>query len=482
MTHVEVAPDSVEEALSRCEQQMRAIFDGSFDAMLLLDDRRRCVDANPSACKLLGLALQKLTGREWSVLIDGIDHDATWHLLEQQGTAAGDARISAPGGGLRHVEFTARGKILPDRHLLVFRDLTDRETLEAQFRQAQKMEAVGRLAGGVAHDFNNMLTGIRGYTELLLKRMKKDDPLRDYVAQIQEAGDRAAMTTQQLLAFSRRQVLQPKVLVINAVVNEMVKLMRRLIGEDIVLEMDLAPDLAPTRADPGQLGQILLNLAVNARDAMPDGGKLTVRTANANFGDSANLSWGAYVLLEVADTGCGMNEEVQAHIFEPFFTTKEQDKGTGLGLATVYGIVNQSGGFIDVASKPGAGSSFRIYLPRVDEKDEDHAGAKGANHARGSVLLLVENESLRELLQVFLTREGFTVATNATSSPALLVGDSASLRQHISRAGVPAAPIIDVSEFLEKAPGAAGAALVTEKNAIRLIELGRKIRAARPKA
>jgi signal transduction histidine kinase len=254
--------------------------------------------------------------------------------------------------------------------------LTERYLLEERLRQAQKLEAVGRLAGGIAHDFNNLLTVITGYTDLLLDGPQNAEASKEFLRQINLGGRRAAALTQQILAFSRKQVLVPRVLSLNSVVRDLFDLVRPLIGEEIELVTETDPDLGAVKADPTQLGQVLLNLAVNARDAMPRGGTLTVATANAerdgpSAGGDPDLRPGRYAVLSVADTGCGMSEEVLAHVFEPYFTTKEVGKGAGLGLASVYGIVKQSGGHVEVSSRVGAGTTFRVYLPLVEGPQAD---------------------------------------------------------------------------------------------------------------
>ncbi len=297
-------------------------------------------------------------------------------------------------------------------------DITERRALEAQLRQAMKMEAVGRLAGGVAHDFNNLLTVISGYTELLLESAGPKETLsRERTEQIRAAAQRAASLTRQLLAFSRQQVLLPRKLNLNDVVIDLNKMLRRMIGEDIEVKTILAENLGLAEVDPSQIEQVLMNLAVNARDAMPHGGLLTLETANVRLDDDYKSQHnyvvpGDYVRLTVSDTGLGMSAEVRARIFEPFFTTKEAGKGTGLGLSTVYGIVKQSGGYIEVYSEPGRGTSFKIHFPRVAHS-EDESGRKthspADTHGSETILLVEDNEQLRELAVRILTSRGYRV-------------------------------------------------------------------------
>jgi PAS domain S-box-containing protein len=320
-----------------------------------------------------------------------------------------------------------------------FRDITERKQLEDQLRQSQKMEAIGQLAGGVAHDFNNLLTAINGYSDLALQRIDDAHPLRGYLDEIKKAGDRAANLTRQLLAFGRKQMLQPIVLNLNNVVGDMNKMFRRLIGEDINLAARLDPELKQIKADPGQIEQVLVNLVVNARDAMPQGGALTIETANFEI-DREYVSRhvgaqpGNYVMLAISDTGTGMDEATRARIFEPFFTTKEKGKGTGLGLSTVYGIVKQSGGYIWVDSEPGQGTSFRIYLPQMESAIES-VGSKSreATAPPGSetIMLVEDDDVVRCLARKVLEQAGYQVLDASGGEEAFRISRSHSAPIHL---------------------------------------------------
>lgn len=297
-------------------------------------------------------------------------------------------------------------------------DITDRKSLEEQFRQAQKMEAIGRLAGGVAHDFNNLLTAIIGYSQILISRFDDDDRARSELEEIEKAGKRAAALTSQLLAFSRKQTMQPKMLNLNSIVLDFQKILKRVIGEDVEIEVSLEPDLPHVKADPGHMEQLIMNLAVNARDAMPHGGTLSITTSSqilekGYLQENFEVQPGPYVVLTVSDEGSGMDEETKSRIFEPFFTTKEAGKGTGLGLSTVYGIIKQAGGHIRVESALGEGSTFRVFLPQFEEVVEAAAPEEQRRNpiARGSesILLVEDDPSVRNLASQVLRDHGYQV-------------------------------------------------------------------------
>jgi len=310
-----------------------------------------------------------------------------------------------------------------------FMDITERRRLEDQLTRAQKMEAIGILAGGIAHDFNNLLTALMGYGELMKMDLDKKDPHYYYTDEIMKIASRGSNLTQQLLAFSRRQILQPRVISINNLVGNMERLLRRLIGEDIELVTKIDPDLGAVRADKGQIEQIIMNLAINARDAMPNGGKLIIETDDVFLDETyeqrhVEVKPGPYVMLAVSDNGLGMDATIQSHIFEPFFTTKKMGQGTGLGLATVYGIVRQSGGYIWVYSEPGQETSFKIYLPRVEEpleSDEPKPVIVTDLKGRETVLLVEDDHALREVISRGLKKFGYKILEAANGGEALLI-------------------------------------------------------------
>ncbi len=327
--------------------------------------------------------------------------------------------------------------------LSVLQDVTERNRLEEQLRQSAKMEAVGMLAGGIAHDFNNLLTIINGYSQILLNAIPETDPNHTAVEQIMKAGERAAGLTRQLLSHSRRQVLQPKLLNLNRLLTGMEAMLRRLIGEDIELRFAPGPEIGQVKADPGQVEQVIMNLAVNARDAMPRGGMLTIETRNVELSElSASTQFpakpGKYVALVVVDDGSGMDAETRAHLFEPFFTTKTQGQGTGLGMATVLGIVKQSGGAIEVASEPGKGTSVKVYLPRVDQPAAPETETVWNKSVGGSetILLVEDEEQVRHLVRDTLRREGYQVLDAPSPAEARRIAEAHPGRIHLLIADV----------------------------------------------
>ncbi len=340
---------------------------------------------------------------------------------------------------------TSSGGVLGVGALML--EVSERKNLEEQFRQAQKMEAVGRLAGGIAHDFNNLLTVMSSCSELLLLDLGKEDRRRIDVEEIRRAAQRAAGLTRQLLAFSRKQFLQPTMLDLNAIVTEMERMLRRVLGEDVAMDAELEPELGFVRADHGQVEQVLMNLVVNARDAMPRGGRILLRTRNVAQGDAEPL-----VALEVIDEGVGIDRDAMPHIFEPFYTTKEQGKGTGLGLSTVYGIVKQSGGEVEVDTTLGSGTTFRILFPRYREADTTRRASPAGVIARrrGTILLVEDEDAVRNLAMRILRRDGYTVyvASNAAEAETVFASDGAEISLLISDLVLPGLSGIDLAKRL----------------------------------
>jgi two-component system, cell cycle sensor histidine kinase and response regulator CckA len=363
----------------RAEMGMRNLItaiEQSAETIVITDLEGRIQYCNPAFEKITGYSKEEAIGQNPRILKSGL-HSAEfygqlWATIKKGEVWTGHLTNKKKDGSVYEEDATispirdASGQV--SGFVAVKRDVTERLQLESQLRQAQKLESIGRLAGGVAHDFNNLLTVINGYAEVLLADLDRTDPLWSSIDEIRKAGDRAAGLTKQLLAFSRKQIIEPKALDLNSTIRESERMLQRLIGEDIVLAAELDPLLGPVMADPEQVHQVIMNLVVNARDAMPDGGRLEIGTANfevtsADASIHEDAKPGRYVVMSVTDSGAGMDEQTRQHIFEPFFTTKAGDKGTGLGLSTVYGIMRQSGGWIDVASKVGAGTSFKLYFP-----------------------------------------------------------------------------------------------------------------------
>jgi PAS domain S-box-containing protein len=400
--------------------------ENSNEMICMGDSTGRAVFANQALLEASGFREEEILGKAFHETLLSVDNPAT---------LADEIRASIIGEGKWSGECLQRCKegpdlsvflsigMMKDRHGRVTgsygisQDITARKRIEQQLRQAQKMEAVGQLAGGIAHDFSNLLMVILGYAGLVIESVDAGGDLQRKVKEISKAANRAASLTRQLLAFSRQQVLEARVLNMNDVVEDIRKMLGRLINEDIALTIDLDPELGRMKADQGQIEQVIVNLAVNARDAMPKGGTLTIKTANVELSESSArrhepMPPGSYIGLTVSDTGTGMDAKTRSHVFEPFFTTKERGKGTGLGLATVYGVVKQSGGFIWLTSELGQGATFEILFPRVSEPVEGNA--KDADQilpARGSetILLVEDDEALRELILSSLTEAGYTV-------------------------------------------------------------------------
>lgn len=424
-----------EKALQRSEAEYRSLVEGAKYAIYWVGEDGCLLSVNPAMVKMLGYdsaeEVLRLNTREDIYRDPSVrEHLRTEHA---EGLDGVEVEWKRKDGSPLFVRLNGRAVRNKSRAIEYFEviaeNITERRALEKQLLQAQKMEAVGQLAGGIAHDFNNLLTVITGYSEMSLAALKESDPVYANISETKKAAERAADLTRQLLAFSRKQVLRPKVLDLNAVVSDLKRIVERVLGEHIDLSMMLDSSLASIKADPSQLEQVLMNLVVNARDAMPAGGSLTIETANAEL-DSAYVRKhigarsGRFVMLAVTDTGCGMDETTKSQIFEPFFTTKEQGKGTGLGLSTVYGIVKQSGGYIWVYSEPGRGTAFKIYFPCAAEnadRSQETIPAKESLGGNETILLVEDDEMVRNLAFRALQKLGYFVLEAANGAEATLI-------------------------------------------------------------
>ena len=420
-------------ALRASEEQYRALFENTPYPMWVFDlETHRLLAVNGAAIAHYGYRREEFLTLKIEDLRPPEDIPALeQHLATKEAGyhTTGPWRHRKKDGTLIEVQTSGHEITFAGRRaeLVVIDDVTERKRLEEQFRQAQKMEAVGRLAAGVAHDFNNLLTAILGTTDLMIEDLPADDPDREGLLDIRGAAERAAVLTRQLLTFSRQQVVSPRMLRLNELITDLVKLLRRLLGEDVTIASALAPDCGAVKADPGQLEQVLVNLAVNARDAMPNGGRLTIETRNVDLDadyptERVMIPAGRYVMLAVTDNGTGMDAQTNARIFEPFFTTKPVGKGTGLGLATVYGVVQQSGGYIWLYSELGHGTSFKIYLPRVDAdgpqpaEEEQRASALDGSE---TVLVAEDEEAVRLIIAKALEARGYRVLSARDGTEAL---------------------------------------------------------------
>lgn len=427
--------------LNKSETLVVALLESASQAIVSIDRTGKIVLANPRTEEIFGYNRAELLGNTIEMLLPDAKRAA--HTRERSEYFS-RPHVRPMGIGMELAGRRKDGTEFPvevslsyveieqDIYGIAFvSDISQRKTLEEQLQHAQKMEAVGRLAGGVAHDFNNMLTVISGYNRMLLDELSPGDPLRDYAEEAITAADRAAELTNQLLTFSRRQIVQPRVVNVNTVVSHAEKMLRRLIGEDIELVLRLGHDVGNIKVDPGHLEQAIVNLAVNSRDAMPLGGRLTVESSNVHLDENyarshVGVKPGEFVMIAVSDNGTGMDEKTRRHIFEPFFTTKEKGKGTGLGLATVYGIVKQAGGDIWVYSEPGQGTVFKLYFPRVREEAAETSAPEpvGPVATQETVLLVEDEQSVRELTFKMLQKLGYRILTANGGAEALEISRS----------------------------------------------------------
>jgi two-component system cell cycle sensor histidine kinase/response regulator CckA len=420
------------EALERREEHYRSLIENSLDLIGILNIDGTIRYASPSHERVLGYALDELIGQNALSFVHPDDLPAVRDALTKaDGSALLEFRCRHKDGSWRVIESFARNlSHLPGVSGVVAnsRDITERRRLEEELHHSQRLDAVGRLAGGIAHDFNNLLMVITGHSQMLLDTMFPGDPARADLEQVVKAAERATDLTHQLLAFSRRQAVRPTLLNLNDLVRDMERMLRRVMGEDIELLTTLGPEPQAVRADPGQVEQVVLNIALNARDAMTGGGKLTLETRGAEITQDSGrehpgLSVGSYAVLLVSDTGSGMDPSVRSRVFEPFFTTKEH--GTGLGLSTSYGIIKQTGGDIWVESKPGSGTTFQIYLPVAQQVSEEVAAPQSSPLFQGSetILLVEDEEGVRRVVEAMLKRRGYKVLSSASPAEAIAVAD-----------------------------------------------------------
>ena len=425
----------MEESLKKSKERFSKAFRSNPAAVTIADlTSKSYLEVNEAFEKMTGYRHDEVVGRPLTELVlwdDPQDRERAFEQLAKEGGLRNyefhfHKKSGDSGAGLLSAELIdIDGKQCA---ITVAVDITDRIQLESRLRQAHKLESIGRLAGGVAHDFNNLLTLINGYSDFLLKTLHADDPMRLHVQEIKKAGEHAAGLTKQLLTFSRKQIIEPKPLDVNSIVKDAERLLQRLIGEDIELVTTLDPVLGQIMADSDQIHQVIMNLAVNCRDAMPDGGKLEITTKNVDVDRTTvvappDAAPGRYVLMTVTDSGIGMDEITMQSVFEPFFTTKEHGKGTGLGLSTVYGIVQQSGGWIQIQSEVGQGTSFRIYLPRVDAAPAPELAGTAAEtrHGGETVLVVEDHHEVRKLTRTILEAYGYHVLEAANSTEAFVL-------------------------------------------------------------
>lgn len=439
----EAEEHAAQKALRESEERYRSFFNNSIDAVLLTSPDGSILKANAEACRIFGHTEEELHQVGRIAVVDTSDPRLSRALEERNRTGKfkGELTLIRKGGTKFPGEISTavfKDKDGAVRTSMIIRDITERKraekemvALQEQFRQSQKMEAIGRLAGGIAHDFNNLLTVIKGYSQLFRADFKEGDPRRGNIDQITKASDRASGLIRQLLVFSRRQILEMKVLDLNSVLRDLERMLRRVIGEDIELITLLTDDLGRVKTDQGQFEQVVMNLSVNAKDAMPIGGKLILETANIDLDESYARSHigvipGRYVKFSVSDTGVGMSPEVRDHVFEPFFTTKEKGRGTGLGLSTVYGIVKQSEGHIWVYSEPGKGTTFKIYLPMVEEafdEIDERVLIEELPHGSETILVVEDEEGVLKLTIDFLTLHGYKALGARNAEDASRLGE-----------------------------------------------------------